>query len=210
MAFEYIGKTYDCLTIRSVVSCGVCTCDCSCGRRGLIRYTSNVTSGRTRSCGCATSALLSSAIATHGDARVGAVTAERVIWGSMRQRCMNPRSRAYPDYGGRGISIHPRWTDYATFLSDMGRRPTALHTLERIDNSGNYEPGNVRWATRAEQNRNTRKTRKLTAFGKTMPLWAWVEASGMKYRTLWSRLRRGASLEEALSTPPKRNNTNAA
>jgi hypothetical protein len=81
-------------------------------------------------------------------------TPEFVAWTSMRQRCGNPRCRRYANYGGRGISICERWRAFENFLADMGRRPSPDHSLDRIDNDGNYELGNCRWATRSQQQRN--------------------------------------------------------
>jgi hypothetical protein len=93
----------------------------------------------------------------HGDARPGRKTKEYFAWASMRQRCTNPRHRKYRYYGGRGIQICDRWLEsYKHFLADVGRAPTRHHSIDRIDNDGNYEPGNVRWATIDVQRANQR------------------------------------------------------
>lgn len=80
------------------------------------------------------------------------------IWTAMKQRCLNPNNRRYADYGGRGIAVCPQWVaSFEQFLADVGDRPSADLSIDRIDNEGNYEPGNVRWATKAQQSANTRR-----------------------------------------------------
>lgn len=95
--------------------------------------------------------------AVHGDAHRGEQSTEYQAWKNMRARCLNPRHPSYRYYGGRGITIDPRWDDYAAFLADVGRRPDASLSLDRIDNDGPYAPGNVRWATRSQQMSNRRR-----------------------------------------------------
>jgi hypothetical protein len=96
---------------------------------------------------------------THGERRGGTNgdrTPEYKAWANMRQRCNNPRVPQYAYYGARGIKIDPAWDTYEQFLKDMGRRPTEYHTLERIDNNLGYSKGNCIWATKSQQQRNTR------------------------------------------------------
>ncbi len=123
---------------------------------------------------------------------------EAWLWGGMRQRCSNPKHHKFPIYGGRGIAVCERWNSFASFIADMGPRPTSKHQIDRIDNDGNYEPGNCRWATAAEQGRNRRSTRFYTHDGVTLCVTDWASRAGIHWRTLFDRLDRGLSIGEAL------------
>src|ERR1700684_2689322 len=108
----------------------------------------------------------------------------------MIRRCCNPKQKHYDKYGGRGISVCDHWlASFDNFNADMGARPTLKHTLERVDNDGNYEPGNCKWATKKEQSRNTRTNVNITFNGETMCLSAWAEKVGLDRRTLDYRIR---------------------
>lgn len=124
-------------------------------------------------------------------------------WCAIKTRCFNPNCKDYHHYGGRGIVICEEWRNsFAAFLRDMGERPTMQHTIERIDNSKGYEPGNCRWATRAEQTENTRQTRLITFCGVTLSLAKWAKRIGVSSGTLKSRIDDlGWSIERALTTP---------
>ena len=106
-------------------------------------------------------------------------------WQDMIQRCYNPRRTRYPMYGGRGITVCQRWREsFEAFLKDMGTSPSPRHSIDRIDNNGNYEPGNLRWATAKEQSRNQRRNRVLTYQGETLCIAEWAERLGVAYATL--------------------------
>ena len=124
-------------------------------------------------------------------------------WMAMRARCENKKNKAYPDYGGRGITVCPEWESFEAFLADMGEAPEGM-TLDRRKNHEGYSKANCRWATRTEQNRNTRKNRMLTYNGKTLCLSEWATIVGIDIVTLHCRLRDGWSDERALSTPVAR------
>lgn len=119
-------------------------------------------------------------------------------WVNMKSRCLNPRATHYENYGGRGIRVCERWLRFANFLTDMGERPAGM-TLDRINNNGNYEPGNCRWATVAEQNRNQRRPTghvggaSLVALGQVKTLTEWSASTGLSVNALRKRIQRGAS-----------------
>ena len=120
----------------------------------------------------------------------------------MIERCRNAKNKRFIDYGGRGIIVCERWTNFENFLSDVGPRQSALHSIDRYPNmNGNYEPGNVRWATPKEQQRNRRVNHLVTHNGETRCIAEWAESFGMRTENLASRLRMGWSFEEAVSRP---------
>ena len=118
----------------------------------------------------------------------------------MKKRCNNPKSVCYKHYGGRGIRVCARWDSFENFLTDMGERPAGM-SLDRINNDGDYELGNCRWATPKQQARNSRRNRVITINGDAKPLSEWLEQLGMAATTFYRRVKDdGMSDEDALLT----------
>jgi hypothetical protein len=130
-------------------------------------------------------------------------TPEYKSWDHMRGRCLNPRNRAYPRYGGRGIKICERWANsFSAFYEDMGPKPELGHTIDRIDNEGDYEPGNCRWADLQTQlaNRDSPyRTRPIEYRGETLSINGWAKRFGLHSCSLSRCLKRGMALEEAVT-----------
>lgn len=132
-------------------------CRCQCGNIVSCVNIDNLRSGHTRSCGCLNIEATIERSTIHGCAKTGKRTAEHVIWANMLNRCSNVNSSHYNDYGGRGIKVCDRWKNsFENFLLDMKLRPSRFHSLDRINNDGNYELPNCRWATKLEQANNKR------------------------------------------------------
>lgn len=137
---------------------------------------------------------------THGCSVAGAITPEYAAWGHMKSRCLSPANTYYADYGGRGITVCQQWIDsFQSFLADVGSRPSAQHSLDRINNDGNYEPGNVRWALSDVQQNNKRNTTLITAFGQTMSIPQWSRYTGIPKDTIRYRLSQGRSMDGVFS-----------
>jgi len=176
----------------------VVLCECVCGRPGRYQL-DNLRSGSTRSCGCLQRENRARE-RKHGNARSGARSFENRVWNGIVTRCLNPKATSYERYGGRGITICSEWrSSFERFLCDVGQAPSQRHTIERIDNERGYEPGNVRWATRREQSRNTSANVNLTYNGRTACLTDWAMELGIKVPTLSMRLKNGWSVERALT-----------
>lgn len=121
------------------------------------------------------------------------------VWQQMKDRCNNPHSAAYANYGGRGISYDPSWELFANFFADMGDPPKGRF-LDRRDNSLGYSKSNCRWVTRTQNNRNQRSNVIVEYNGKRLLISEWAELLGLKYITLYMRLQRKMPLERALSS----------
>jgi hypothetical protein len=170
-------------------------CSCTCGSKKIVRA-SSLRCGGTQSCGCLKVRVRS----TQGG---GSDTKEYVSWKSMVGRCRNPKHDNYARYGAAGVSVCAEWlSDFQAFLSYIGPKPTAKHTLDRIDNTKGYEPGNVRWATPVEQNANRKNTTLVLHQGRIQPLALLARARGLQPMLVHNRvIRYGWSVERALNTP---------
>lgn len=180
----------------------VCLCDC--GTEKIIASAS-LRAGLTNSCGCMHKEQLANRMTTHGHTKGGGPwPPEYRCWHTMKQRCCNPNNPKYADYGGRGITVCDQWKDsFENFLSDIGTKPSARHSIGRINNDGPYSPENCRWETPAEQSNNTRRNHLVTYNNRTQNLNQWAEETGIPYITLLMRLKRGWGVELALTTPVK-------
>ena len=119
-------------------------------------------------------------------------------WTKMRERCNYPKSNRYASHGARGIKVCKRWEKFENFYENMGERPSKDHSIDRVDNNGNYEPENCRWATQKEQANNRRSNRWVTIDGVTKTYTEWCEERGIKRNTVTSRLSYGWTIERAL------------
>ncbi len=201
-AIDLTGRTFGRWTVisRAENSHGDATrwaCRCECGNERTV-LGAYLRRRQSRSCGCLQREEHTKRMTTHGCA--GKITGTYRSWHCMKARCENQRSRHYAYYGGRGITVSENWKTFEGFLADMGERPKGL-TLDRLDNSKGYYKDNCRWATRFEQQRNTRANRLITSCGKTLCLAEWCERLGIHRDTVRDRLRHGWNETEALFKP---------
>ena len=172
-------------------------CRCECG--GTARTKSyRLKSGHTRSCGCYKKDRAVQASLKHGCTVGRKRTPEHRIWQHLLGRCLCKTDSAYENYGGRGIKVCDRWLEFKNFLEDMGTRPSSNHSLDRINNHGDYSPSNCRWATREQQSNNRRSTIVLGYQGSVGSLMEWARMLGVKGYTLRERYKKGWSMEEVL------------
>lgn len=129
---------------------------------------------------------------------------EYTVWRRMRQRCLDPNCKDFPNYGGRGIGICESWADFAVFLADMGPRPTPKHGIDRRDNERGYAPQNCRWATRAEQGANKRNNVIVSVHGQPVHLAEACRILGINEHKVRNRMWLGYSAEDALYARLKR------
>jgi hypothetical protein len=177
-------------------------CQCDCGKKS-VHLGEALSAGITKSCGCQKLRGLierNQRSATHGMTN----TPEFNTWQGIKQRCYWPRYSQFHRYGGRGITVCDRWLGkggFENFLTDMGKRPTRFHQLDRVNNDGNYEPGNCRWATPKEQADNRSTTVMLVAFGRKQAVGKWSKEFGIPSFTVINRIKSGWPVEKALTQP---------
>lgn len=176
-------------------------CRCECGI-ALTVAASNLKSGHSTSCGCLKKEVTKARSITHGATVDRKTPEEYTTWIAIKGRCHNPKNPKFTDYGGRGIIVDPSWiNNFPAFLAHIGPRPSAAHSIDRIENDGNYEPGNVRWATLETQANNKRSNITLTHNGVTMTVARWARKLEIPRCTIVMRLKRGWSDEKSLTTP---------
>lgn len=170
-------------------------CMCECGSEPITVRVDGLTSGGVVSCGC----YHREVSRTHGLSKHPLYQ----VWRHMRMRCENPDDAAYPNYGGRGITVCKRWQKVENFVADMEAGYAPGLEIDRIDNDGDYKPSNCRWATPSENSDNRRSGHRITFNGKTQSIRRWAKETGISYGTLWERIAIwGWSPEKALTTPP--------
>lgn len=167
---------------------GHVTCRCECGAE-IVTRSRAVTSGNTRSCGCWNRDVKVERLKTHGLHH----SPEYAVWAAMLQRCNNPKSKSYKDYGGRGIKVCERWQSFENFYADMGPRPDG-RSIDRINNDGSYEPENCRWATRVEQQNNRSANIVVTYGGQEMTIAQVSRASGVNFNRVYYEYGRGIGI----------------
>ena len=180
------------------------TCLCDCGRRMKVR-TAALHNGNTKSCGCLALETSKAVNTAHGHTAGRKVTPTFKSWLSMLARCYDEKNISYPHYGAKGIKVCERWrTSFEHFLADLGERPSRKYSLERNDSSKDYVPGNCRWATRVEQNRNRSSNVWIKVGVERLLLADWAKRLGTGESTIINRIKRGWTEKEAVTIPVQR------
>lgn len=173
--------------------CVIWLCICDCGKQ-VEAKSGALQSGNTKSCGCLRSDSTKRTKTIHGRAH----TRIAHVWTAMNQRCFNQSNKSYPDYGGRGIAVCDEWRDsfeaFYDYVSKLPHFGEPGYSLDRINNEGNYEPGNIRWATRTEQSQNRRNSMTATYNGETRTIKEWADVLQVSYDTIYHRVKRGKSI----------------
>lgn len=171
-------------------------CLCKCGNTTIVRG-GHLRQGKTRSCGCQQGNHFHPIKHGHAMGKDKKASPEYYTWLAMMARCKNPNTKRYMLYGGRGISVCDRWLVFDNFLSDMGLRTSDKHSLDRFPNKdGNYEPGNCRWATIHEQNRNTSRNIFIEYDGRNQILEEWATELNTCPSAISNRIKNGQPFSE--------------
>lgn len=176
------------------------SCQCDCGNIVLATCDS-LRRKNTKSCGCYRDELIVTLSRTHGQSSQKHKASEYRTWINMKTRCYNDKYPEYFLYGGRNIALCDRWRDsFENFYADMGPKPEPKrkYSIDRINNNGNYEPGNCRWATSREQNNNRRSNRLITYQNRTQTLSQWAEELNIDIKILWNYLYRSHKSLESI------------
>jgi hypothetical protein len=176
-------------------------CVCVCGQRCSPRKY-RLLNGITKSCGCLSIETARRIHCAHLKTHGMSASLEYSSWQHMIRRCTNTADDYYADYGGRGITVCDKWRNsFEAFLADIGPMPSGKYSIERLNNNGNYEPGNVAWATDHTQMRNTRRNRFVTVNGVTRCIKDWASFNKIDYGTIRHRLSSGVPPEVAVTLP---------
>jgi len=174
-------------------------CLCDCGNYAIVDR-GNLIPGHSQSCGCFKKELIKKSSITHGLSK----TKEYAIWADIKKRCYNKNNSAYKFYGAKGITMCNKWKNsFIPFITDMGKRPSENHSIDRINTFGNYEPSNCRWTTKDIQSNNTRTNKKITLNGITKNITQWLKLLNIPCTTYYNRLNRNWSIQDALTKPCK-------
>lgn len=193
------GQKFGRLTALFYVAGGKWECQCECGCLKNIGST-NLRKGLIKSCGCLAIDVRRTTFLTHGHSRLGKISPEYRAWSDAKDRCTNPKKINWHRYGGRGVIMCEEWMEsFEAFLNHVGLRPSPKHSLDRYpNNNGNYEPGNVRWATREQQGNNTSSTRVLVVRGQAMSVTEASKKFGKHRKFISRRLDKGCTPEVAV------------
>lgn len=196
-----VGTTFGRLTVLGVgepntdvrgKQCSTSVVRCECGNEKTLSNR-HLNSGATTSCSC----IRKEIHRTHGQSEIP----EYGVWSTMIQRCTNQNDKKYASYGGRGISVCERWLKFENFIADMSQRPSVKHSLDRTDNDLGYSKENCCWATRTEQQNNTRRNVHMTIDGKTLTIAQWSRLSNVWCGVIRYRFNHGWAEKAAVWTP---------
>ncbi len=194
---DHTGNRFGKLTVLGYLGGGLWLVGCACGNE-IVRKTAYVSAGAAKSCGCNRNPK------KHGHTRRGWVSPEYRAWVELRARCNPDRVEKSKAYIRRGITVCPRWLEsFENFLEDMGIKPSPKHSLDRINNDGNYEPGNCRWATAKEQGNNRSNNRRLSLAGVSKTVSEWSRELGIPWHVIRNGQRAGLTDAEILCNKDK-------